>query len=333
MTTRFPFRFSLIIACLLAGPAGVLQAQQTPPPVDPKAVLATLKELRTRQQGIINREKGDVLAAINAAIADPGKAYEKAMDTVELQGQPATVVKPGPGPGAFGRGGNHVVDTRKRVGDQTRDRDFVNGLRLQLVYLSLLWQHGMSVKTRDLIPALLDYTAQVNQSLETLQGLDMVQHPIKDSVFVNYFQIGPYISGLADWPDHAFDTDGIFQKVILPEMRKNKDPRLLGYWDNLMQTEATRAAATQNNLLITKFAHVRRPSLLWSRAEDEAALGNTNQSIVDMLADLKANPDHPDFDKWAAELEGVVNAKAAPTPTGEAAGGAAAASPAISGTP
>ena len=327
MTKRF-LPLLLSVVCALAGPSIPLRAQQTPPPVDPKAVLTALKELRKQQQGIINREKGDVLAAINAAIADPAKAYEKAMDAVEIQGQPVPVVKPGTGPSAMARAGNHVVDTRKHVGDQTRDRDFVNGLRLQLVYLSLLWQHSMGVKTQSLIPALLEYTGQVNQSLETLQGLEMFQHPIKDSVFVNYFQIGPYISGFADWSDHAFDTEAIFQKTILPEMRKNKDPRLLGYWDNLIQTEAMRAAATQNNLVITKFAHVRRPSLLWNRAEDEAVLGNTNQSILDMLADLRANPDHPDFDKWASELEGIVSGKAAPASTG----GAEATSP-IPGTP
>ena len=332
MTTRSPFLVRLTAVCLAVGSKQVLQAQQTPPPVDPKAVLTALKDLRAKQQGLINREKGDVLAAINAAIADPGKAYERAIESVELQGQAAPAAKPVAGPGALARAGTRVVDTRKRVGDQTRDRDFVNGLRLQLIFLSLTWQRSMGVKTRDLIPALLDYVGQINQSLETLQTLEMFPHPIKDSVFVDYFQIGPYINGLPDWPDHAFDTDGIYQKTILPEMRRNKDPRLLSYWDNLIQTDATRAATTQNSLLTARFAHIRRPSLLWGRAEDEAVLGNANQAVADMLADLKANPDHPDFDKWAAELEGVVNAKAAPAVVGDAAGGATVTSPAL-GTP
>lgn len=320
-------------ACLVVGSAATLRAQQTPPPVDPKAVLATLKDLRAKQTGIMTKEKSDVLGAINAAIADPAKAYEKAVESVELQGEPpppppAPMGRPGPGrPPAPGGGGTRVVDTRKRVADQTRDRDFVNGLRLQLIYLSLTWQHGMGVKTKELIPGLLDYVGQVNQNVETLQTVEMFRKPLGESVFVSYFQVGPYINGLPDWSDHPFDTASIFQKTILPEMRRNKDPRLLTYWNDTIQTEATRAAATGNNLVTTKFNHIRRPSLLWSRAEDEMALGSTNQAVVDMLGLIKANPDHPDFDKWAAELEGIVGAQQATPPPVDAAAANAVATP------
>ncbi len=325
-----PLPVFLLVASLLASPPAVLRAQQTPP-LDPKAVLTTLKDLRAKQSGLMNREKADVLAAINAAIADPGKAYEKAMESVELQGEtaPPPPAKNGAGPARPPAAGTRILDARKRIGEQVRDHDFVNGLRLQLSYLSLTWQHGMGVKTRDLITPLLDYVGQVNQSLETLQPLDMFRRSLNESVFVGYFQVGPYLNGFADWSDHPFDTASIFQKTILPEMRNNKDPRLLSYWDNLLQTESARVTATQNNLATTKFNHIRRPSLLWSRAEDELILGSTNQGIADMLGIVKANPDHPDFDKWATQLEGIASAKAAP-PVADAppAGPAAPATPA-----
>ena len=212
---------------------------------------------------------------------------------------------------------DHAADARKRLNDQLRDRDFVNGLRLQLLYLSLTWQHSMGVKTRGLIPALVDYTAQIDKNYETLSSLDMFRRPLGDSAFVAFFQAGPYINGLPEWSDHPFDTESIYQKTILPEMRRDKDPRLLDYWDNHLQTESARASASQNNLTVSKFNHIRRPSLLWSRAEDELALGNTNQAVADMLALLKANPDHPDFDKWASELEGAVGPKVEPPPAGD----------------
>ena len=328
MLKRSPFPVLLIVTCLLAGPLAGLRAQQAPP-VDAKAVLAALKDLRTKQTGIITKEKAGVLAAINAAILDPGKTYEQALAAT---GQPAVgpneVSRPTGGRFAGNSEVNRAADERKRLNDLLRDRDFVNGLRLQLVYLSLTWQHGMGVKTKDLLLSLLDYTAQVNNGGDTLLALDMAKKPLNDSVFVNYFQVGPYITGLPDWSDHPFDTDSIFQKAILPELRKDKDPRVLSYWDSRLQTEAARARASQNNLLVTKFDHIRRPSLLWSRAEDEQALGNGSQAVTEMLAILKTNPDHPDFDKWATELEGMVSAKPDLTPVGEVSVG-----PATAATP
>ena len=80
-----------------------------------------------------------------------------------------------------------------------------------------------------------------------------------------------------------------------------------------------------------KFNHVRRPSLLWGRAEDELAIGNANQAVADMLAIIKANPDHPDFEKWATELEGIVSAKA--EPAGDTAAGPAASMVPVAPTP
>ena len=58
----------------------------TRPPSSPK-------ELRTKQTSIINRGNGDVLTALNAALADPAKAYQQAMEAVELQGQPVPTSK------------------------------------------------------------------------------------------------------------------------------------------------------------------------------------------------------------------------------------------------
>ena len=272
--------------------------------MDPKAVLATIKEIRAKQAGIITKEKADVLAAINAALADPAKAYEQALESTEPKNTPT------PTPSANRRA--IIVDPRRKLGDELRNQTFVNGLRLQLAYLSLTWQHYMGVRVKELIPALLDYTSQVNGSYDELSTLEMFHKSLQESVFTTYFQVGPYINGLPAWSDHPFDTETIFQQTLLPEMRKDKDPRLLEYWDTHLATEAARATASGNALAITKFNHVRRPSLLWSRAEDQLILGNNDQGVAAMLALLKANPDHPDFESWASQLEGIVNAKAVP---------------------
>jgi hypothetical protein len=302
--TRSPLLLSLLITAGLAL-AQTAPAQQgaTPPAVDPAAVLATLKDLRTRQPAVVNRERANVLAAINAAIGDPGKAYEEAVTAVEGQG------------GGNGNQGARPPDWRKRQGDLLRNRDFVNGLRLQLIYLALTCQHQLGAKTADLLNPLLDYTAEVTNAATTLAEFEPFHRGIGETIFAAYFQVTPFLAGMTGWEDHPFDVNGIFQKTILPEMRLEKDPRLLTYWDNQIQTESNRAEASRNPLVINKFKTIQLPTLLWSRAEDEIALGRQNQGIADMLALVKAHPDHPDFQKWAARLEEIVSPQVpAPSP-------------------
>ncbi len=117
--------------------------------------------------------------------------------------------------------------------------------------------------------------------------------------------------------------DGIFAKTILLSLRQDKDPRLLAYWDNKLQAEAGRVDQ-RNGLAVDRFDNARRPTLLWSRAEDELVLGDQPHAVADMLALLKAHPDHPDFDKWAARLIDVVT----PKPDAGATPGAVSPSPA-----
>ncbi len=55
---------------------------------------------------------------------------------------------------------------------------------------------------------------------------------------------------------------------------------------------------------------MRRPSLIWSRDEDLARVGQRNRAITDMFALIKTFPTHPEAAAWIAELEMML----APTP-------------------
>ena len=137
----------------------------------------------------------------------------------------------------------------------------------------------------------------------------MTDRLVGDSLFAKYFQISPYLAGLPNWEVRLYDVEGIFQKTILPSLRQDKGPRLLTYWDSKMQGEAARVDQRSNSLAVNRFNNVLRPTLLWNRAEDELLLGDQPRAVADMLAILKAHPDHPDFDKWAARLTDLVMPK------------------------
>ncbi len=288
------------------------RAQRTTPPVDANTVLATLKDLKAKQTQLVSKEKQAVMAAIVAAQTDPGKAYEQAVTAVEFQGQ----------------GSNDSVkllEWRKKQGDLLRNPLFINGLRLQLMYINLTWQRSMGATNKALLPALFEYTGEVTASFDSLWSYEALKRPLGSIVFVKYFQIGPYVSTIENWSDQPFDLDNIYEKTILPTLREMKDPRLLDYWNGKLTSEAARIDSKGgNNLAVNKFNNVRRPELLWSRAEDELVIGNRDAALADMLAVVKAHPDHPNFDKWAQQLTDLVkpdNAQVivrdAPNPPGQ----------------
>lgn len=289
---------ALIVAFLCPLPlAG--QAQQTPAPVDANAVLSLLKDLRSKQQQTMRNTKSQVLANIIAAAADntsAGRTYEQAVTAVEFQGQGSDAAR--------------TAEWHKRQGELLRNRDFLTALRLQLVYLSITWQRSAGAKVSELLPSLYDYTAQVDANRDVFEPFaNMLKRPVNDTVFATYYQVGPYISGLQDWEMQSFNTEGIFQKTILPELRRAKDPRVLDYWDKRIQLEDPKFDRAQNSLAANRFNRIRKPALLWNRAEDELLLGDRTHAINDMLILAKTFSDHPDFEKWAARLEEIVSDK------------------------
>ena len=292
---RFSRRAFLPLLAALVVPltAHAQQAKPTPPPVDPDAILSALKEIKTKQAQIIGKAKKDVMVSINNALADPVKAYEQAVVAVELQG---------------GNEGARVAEWRKQKGELLRNRDFANALRLQLSYIALTWQRSMGAKNKEMLASLYDYTNQITAAQETLAPFEkQLGGSLGRSVFTPYFQIGPYISGLPDWSDQPFDVDSIYTKAILPVLRETKDPRALDYWDAKLRLEAARFTKDSSALVLNKFNTVRRPTLQWNRAEELTKIGEPNRAMIDMLALIRAHPDHPDFDKWAGRLTELAN--------------------------
>ena len=57
-----------------------------------------------------------------------------------------------------------------------------------------------------------------------------------------------------------------------------------------------------------RFATVRRPELLWARAEDLYQIGLKNRAITEMVAVLKSNPLHPRAEAWISQLEAMLPA-------------------------
>jgi len=110
----------------------------------------------------------------------------------------------------------------------------------------------------------------------------------------------------ADWINNPGDFDGIYATIILPELRAAHDPRALEYWDIRMKRAGEAAARTKLAYDAEKFTNETRPSLLWSRAQELANIGQRNRSIAEMVSVLKNSPKHPSAGAWISELESLL---------------------------
>jgi hypothetical protein len=170
----------------------------------------------------------------------------------------------------------------------------------------------------------------------------ILKSSLASSAFVQWMRLSDYITDVApqkgrggkargaaqaddapapSWEGTPGNFDGIYQSILLPELRAQKDLRLREYWDNKIKREGEAATRSQKTFEIDKFNKERRPSLLWSRDQDLIRVGMRNYAIGDMFTLIKTYPTHPEASGWIAELEGLLAppAPAAPAPTTSAA--------------
>jgi hypothetical protein len=112
--------------------------------------------------------------------------------------------------------------------------------------------------------------------------------------------------GQGAWELVAGNVEGIYHSVILPEYRAAKDPRLLEYWDMVLKRESDRVQQNKLDVEQRDWTTLKRPAILWNRAQDVLLLGQRNRAIGEMFNLIKTFPQHPDAANWIGQLEGMI---------------------------
>jgi hypothetical protein len=89
----------------------------------------------------------------------------------------------------------------------------------------------------------------------------------------------------------------------------------MDYWDMKLKKEADAATRSKLSFEVDKFNTLRRPALLWNRAQEYTYLGQKNRAVTEMFNQIKTYPNHPDASDWVTALEAML----APQPAPEAA--------------
>ena len=118
----------------------------------------------------------------------------------------------------------------------------------------------------------------------------------------------------ASWETVPGNVNGIYNAIILPEFRATKDPRLLEYWDLMIKKEQENIYAGMPDFEERQWSQIKRPAMLWSRAQDLLLIGQRNRAVTEMYNLIKAFPQHPEAAAWISQLEQSL-APAAPAAT------------------
>jgi hypothetical protein len=297
---HFTLRALLAGASLALAPAAfctITDAQ----PVDSAAMIEALTKLRKSQEESVGTMHSRILQMIESAAASPSASwtlYQEAVKAVQFDGQE--------------KEGTKFRDWKKKEEEQLDSPDFRNALPAHLHYLALTLRRASGAEIKDLLPALMRHAAAVNANAGGWGSeRQMMMRPVTDGVFARHFAVEAWASKAKEWEMVPANIDGIYEKSVLPELRRQKSPQVIEYWDNRIRREAEKASMARLAFVAERFENFRRPTLLWQRATEYLALELPNRAVSEMFAVLKAYPTHPDFEKWAADLEGIINPKPA----------------------
>ncbi len=330
-------RFLSLITLVSTTTAPLFAQVQDAPVVDAAALLKELHRIRDQQTVQAKQTRQTALQQINAAAASGERAvamWEEAVRAVQFDGAP----KENAG----------FRDWKDKEGDALSAPLARNAARLYFVWLGLTIQRDAGTPMKDMLPQIIAYTKELVADTAAEDALEesikrekeqsngnnnkrapqrkstdeqvrkmhdqILRRPVGTSPVVQWMRLGDFIKP-EKWEKQPGNLDGIYTQTILPELRVQRDPRILDYWDYKVKHEGDAAAKTKLAFEIEKFTNQRRPSLLWSRADDMLAVGLKNRAIGEMFTLIRTYPQHPDAAEWIAKLEAVLAPPAAAPPS------------------
>ena len=278
--------------------ASGLMAQYTPP-VDVNAMLAGLRDLKEKHSKSAKTQLSQTISDFTAAAANEGAAlnfYIEAVRVTQFVGQAKEQT-------AF-------HDWKKKETDKLSPP----AIRACLRYTTLTLQRAAGATDQQIFPVLLAYAQDTQSLLPSISDQDLIHQPVASNIFSRWYNLGDQLSGLENWENSPGNIESMYNQILLPFMRKNRDPRILQYWDKKIADETAKASNATAAFSTDRFNENRRPELLWSRAEDVIAICRRDEGITTMYSIVKNFSAHPSAGKWIEELQELL----APTPTAAA---------------
>lgn len=232
---------------------------------------------------------------------------------------------------------------RDTEGELFKEREVQNAVHLHLEWLVITLQRSNGATVKELLPSIINYSKELLGDQAMMEALDdtikkekaapgpgkprnqnvkddqaarrthdsILNKNINNSIIVQWLKLGDFLT-LEKWENNPGNLDGIYTRIVQPELRNQRDPHVMDYWDMKLKKEADAATKSKLSFEVDKFNTLRRPALLWSRAQEYTYLGQKNRAVSEMFNLIKTYPNHPDASDWVSALENVLAPQPAP---------------------
>ena len=144
---------------------------------------------------------------------------------------------------------------------------------------------------------------------------ELTSKPAGDGVIAEWLQLREWLPEDKVWEPKAGNVANILEKNVRSILRDSKSPQLLQTWDLQMKFEADVATKARLAHKADIFNTVTRQKLLFQRAQDMIVLDQPNRAVAEMIALVKASPEHPDFPTWVTKIRELIKRPATPAPS------------------
>jgi hypothetical protein len=326
------------VAALAVGP--ILAQTPDAPPMDLRQLVEALKQLRELNESGTKSRRASAYQQVAAAASSPERAvayWKEAVRAVQFEG----AEKEGAQLKDWREGDGEALSDRLCAGAV---RLHLNWLAIHLqhaagadmkVLLPKVLEHAAAVQADELAASHLADTlekakernvsspgakknvkedSQVKRVHDQIMRLSVANGPV-----ARWLQLGDMFgdakrkakeggqgNGQGGWELVAGNIEGIYHTVVLPEYRAAKDPRLLEYWDMVLKRESDRVQQNKLDVEQRDWTTLKRPTILWNRAQDVLLLGQRNRAMGEMFNLIKTFPQHPEAANWISQLEAMI---------------------------
>jgi hypothetical protein len=303
---------------LLSFAAPYLQAADTLTEADREILIEKLKKIQdAADEKLDQRFRVAVSAFRSAMVSDEATIdlYLKCVEKIEFQDEH--------------KKGQDFREWKRKEDDKLGSPAFRRALRHQLRWLVLTLQ--VASKSQDITAFGSEASKLVDEVYDDLKRLGGQQAVMKENVTSTVFAQAYNLTDAAskDWPTSPVNLTELYEKVILPPLRKpEKTDSLRNAWMKRIRQEVAaredwsktdrrdkdgdKKEEDENNRIGTKealrtpetekFLSKTYPQLLWQMEVDVFKAGDERGASMRMLQHLEKYTAHPDATDWAKEF-------------------------------
>ena len=224
-----------------------------------------------------------------------------------------------------GKKNSDFRDWKRKNKDKHSDQGFRLALRHQLNWLVLTIDAARSENE--------DYSDFSSKALSAIDSIlddgkalekhnNILQQSVLGSIYAKAYGFGNF--KIKNWAEQPLAVSNIFEKIILPSLRKTKNSSSLrSAWLKRINYEETMielwSAKPEGKSLGMKkaiaspalevFTNEQRPNLIWQMELDVFRSGDEAGAASRMLNHISANHSHNNATKWAEELSKLLTPK------------------------